>query len=831
MAEVTRITLVIISGVTLLLAIAVYRRAPDRVWNRLYSIHALAVGAWVLCNYAIQQATSPAEATFWIRATHPLVAVVICTFLDFAWVFPDRIQYVAWSRRAILYGVGLLFAVVGFAPGLLTSVELARGTVLVEYGPPFVAFGLFAVVTLGWADYVMYRKARRLRGLQRVQVSYVLGGLLVSQAIAVVTMVILPLVWGNAHYSRWGSPAYIFTVGAMAYAVAKEHIIGPRVALQRLVALLFVIIPILAIAFIVLTLSEFFIGTREQYLVLAYMLTGLFMGFAIYPLHAYVSDIIVQSASSRESRAPQAFERSTEPILRTLEISELLKRSTDAIFEMLQPDRVSIFLQDEATGDYLRRADRAAEGGQELPVHDRFLPERHAIIRAAASSSELINRDEIFRFRSLDMAKPLADALDSLNAQIVAPLRWEGQLVGLIMVGPSRAREIYEREQIEQLRDMIPLISLALQNANLYAEMASTKEYIETILREMESGVIAADGDGRIFLYNQAAERMVGVSRENVIDEDIEVLPTAIARGLRTVMEYKRTRSGDRIELPRPEQKSIPIACSTSALTGAGGQRGGAVAVINDLTVIQQLEDERQRAERLELMRVLTAGMAHEIRNPLVAIRTFAELLPTRMDDEEFRTTFMETAADEIEQIDDLVGQLLSLSKPPGATNEVIKIKEVCQSVIRSASAQAEAKEISLTAELADLSASPIGDERRLHQAIVNLVNNALEAEPQGGTVQITTEQTISVADGNRVLVRVRNAGSYIPPGKVDKIFKPFYTDKVGGTGLGLAICQTIIEEHDGTLEVHSQPDTGTEFVIELPLLATARDDEGRVTE
>jgi len=80
------------------------------------------------------------------------------------------------------HGVGLLFATVGFAPGLLTSVELARGTVLVEYGPPFVAFGLFTVLTLGWADYVMYRKARRLRGLQRVQVSYVLVGLLASQA-------------------------------------------------------------------------------------------------------------------------------------------------------------------------------------------------------------------------------------------------------------------------------------------------------------------------------------------------------------------------------------------------------------------------------------------------------------------------------------------------------------------------------------------------------------------------------------------------------------------------------------------------------------------------
>ncbi len=343
--------------------------------------------------------------------------------------------------------------------------------------------------------------------------------------------------------------------------------------------------------------------------------------------------------------------------------------------------------------------------------------------------------------------------------------------------------------------------------------------------------MIAVDGDGRIFLYNQAAERMIGISRENVIDQDLGILPNIIAQGLRTAVEYKRARSGNRVDLPRPGQNSIPIACSTSALTSAAGQRGGAVAVINDLTVIQQLEDERQRAERLELMRVLTAGMAHEIRNPLVAIRTFAELLPTRLDDEEFRSTFMATATDEIEQINDLVGQLLSLSKPPNATNEVIDVNEMCRAVVRSASAQAEAKEISLTTNLANLSANPIGDERRLHQAIVNLVNNALEAEPEGGTVQITTEQISAADGGDRVLVRVSNLGSYIPPGKVDKIFKPFYTDKVGGTGLGLAICQTIIEEHNGTLEVHSWPDIGTEFVIGLPLPSTAGDDDGRVMQ
>ena len=474
MFEASLITLLTTSTAAIVLAVVVYRRAPDRVWNRLYTVHALAIAGWTLCNCLIQWAASPEEAVFWIRTTHPVVTLVICTCLDFAWVFPDRIWYAAWSRRAILYGIGLIFAAVGFAPGLLTSVEIASGTVLVQYGPPFVAFGLFTVATLGWADYVMYRKARRLRGLQRVQVSYVLTGLLVSQTIAVVTMVLLPLVWDNAYYSRWGSAAYIFTILAMAYALAKEHILGPKVALRRVVALSFVVIPILSVAFIALTLSEFFIGTHYRYMILTYMLIGLFMGFVIYPLHTYVSDMIGRS-SSGEREPSQAFELSSETILRTLDIDDLLARSIDTIFDILQPDRVSVFLQDEDAGDYLCRAEKPAEGGEGFHGDGRLLPKQHMVVRAAASSSGMINRDEIFRFRSLEVAKPLAAALDQLGAQMVAPLRWEDELIGLILVGPNRAGEMYQRERVDQLHGMMPLISLALQNANLYAEMASTK--------------------------------------------------------------------------------------------------------------------------------------------------------------------------------------------------------------------------------------------------------------------------------------------------------------------------------------------------------------------
>ncbi len=820
MYEPDRIVLAAISLGTIVLGIIVFRRAPDRVWNRLYTVHAVAVAAWILCNYLIQWASTAPEATFWIRATHPVVALVICTLLDFAWVFPERIRYAAWSRRATLYAIGLVFGIVGLAPGVLASVEMARGTVLVQYGPPYLAFGLFTVVMLGYADYVMYRKVRRLKGLQRVQVTYVLVGLLVGQGIALVTQILLPLVWDNTYYSRWGSPSYVFVIVAMAYALAPRHIVDLRVAARRALAFLFAILPVLVIASVLLLMTHVLVRTEDRRVVLAYMITGLMMGVAILPLYAYVRRMIERSARGEE-RFQQRFDLHAEAILRSLDLTDLLRLSANAIFDMLQPTATSIFLRDEASGDYVCGATRSA--GDEPPQ----LPERsvlskyHIVVQAATQSADMISRDEIFRFRSLQRAKPLAEAMLRLQAEIVTPLKWEGELVGLVCLGPKLSGDMYQPEEIERLRSMMPLVSLAMQNANLYAEMVGMKEYSETILREMDGSVIAVGADGRIFLYNAAAERTIGLSRDEVLNKGLEVLPRDIAQCLRRAVEHGEVRSADRLDLPRPGQEPLPIACSTSAFTNPLTQTGGAVAVISDLTIIQELEHERRQAERLGLMRIITAGMAHEIRNPLVAIRTFAELLPTRLHDEEFRSAFFATATDEIERIDQLVGQLLMLSKPASAAAEAVDVNSVCQAVIRSASAQAESKQVSLLAKLGDIYQRPIGDDSRLHQAVVNLVNNALQAEPPSGRVEVITEEVHDPQGNLHVLIRVYNASSYIPAGKIDEIFQPFYTDKAEGTGLGLAICQTIIEEHNGTITVRSELGEGTEFVVALPVQAS----------
>ncbi len=298
----------------------------------------------------------------------------------------------------------------------------------------------------------------------------------------------------------------------------------------------------------------------------------------------------------------------------------------------------------------------------------------------------------------------------------------------------------------------------------------------------------------------------------------MDVLPVNIARCIRAVLTTGRVFASQHTEVQREGAEPIPVACSVSSLRSAGTDADAVIAVVSDLTLLRELEHERAEAERLSIIRRISTGMAHEIRNPLVAIRTFTELAPSRMDDPEFRSTFLAVAQQEIDRIDKLVGDLMSLSKPAGAVIEPIPIDVICEQVLRSVSGIAESREVSVSLSSDELPALPMGDPARMHQAILNLVTNAIDEEPVGGCVQMSVRESVDDAGDREIAISIHNANSYIPPDEIEEIFTPFYSGKDHGTGLGLAICQTIVEEHDAEIVVTSEQGSGTEFVIRMPI-------------
>lgn len=809
--------LLLTSLASAILGVAVFSRTPDRVWNRLFAIQAFGVSFWVLLNYLMQMADSAAEAGLWLRLTHPIVALVICTHVDLFWVFPERIEFAPWPRRVGLYTIGAIFSLVGLAPNLYTSLRLAEGTVLVDFGWPFMAFGVFTVATLGCADYILFRKRSELVGLQRVQVNYVLIGMIICQAISLVTMVLLPLIWHNTHFSRWGSPGYIFVIGLMAYAIAKHGIIRPAVALSRVSGYLLTAAIMVALAFVIRGLATPFLVANNASPELFYAFTGICIGVLAVPLHQHIRQKLEQALP--DARLADAARSASDAILRTLDGEQLPGFLSSAIQQMLRATHVSVFSKDTRAGAFVIRALNAS-GSNNGAIPD-LLPADSLLLRTVLSTRDLLDRTQIRRFQSLHEAQPLLNALRELDVEVVAPILWEDELIGLVLIGERVAGDMYSPDELQVLRNLLPQMSLAVRNAQLFDEVVRMNDYNENILRQMQSGVIAVNSDRLIVTLNPAAEEILGIRAEAVIGGSLAALPERIAGRLALALSGHSVRSEDRLEVENANGDRIPVACSISRWRGTPLSQEGAIAVISDLTLVEELERERREAEHLSMIRLLSAGMAHELRNPLVAIRTFAELLPSRWDDEEFRSSFLRTTQDEIERIDRLLTDLLMLSKPADAVVEAISVDAVCEGVIRTMSAGAEAKNVRLEPDLQVGNDEPFfGDRGRLHQALVNLVKNAIEAEPEGGFVKVTTRPGRNYQSAAVVRIVVHNANSYVPEDQIEEIFRPFSSRRQGGTGLGLSVCQTIIEEHEGLIRVESTPETGTDLVVELPVRA-----------
>lgn len=245
-----------------------------------------------------------------------------------------------------------------------------------------------------------------------------------------------------------------------------------------------------------------------------------------------------------------------------------------------------------------------------------------------------------------------------------------------------------------------------------------------------------------------------------------------------------------------------------------------AALALENLRLSQQLrmsQDLIQRADRSSALGVLAAGMAHEIRNPLVSIRTFLQLVPDRRDDEEFMTTFLKTASDEVERISRLINELLSFARSPSPVFDRVDLVELVESAVLLVNPQAKRSRVKVVHKKGVFIPSVHGSFEQLRQVVLNLVFNSIQACAATGTVTITT-RTTQVQGRAFGEIEVSDDGCGIPPENIERLFDPFFTTRSSGTGLGLSIVKQIISEHGGTISVTSSPNVSTTFLVQIPV-------------
>ncbi|HWP33972.1 MAG TPA: ATP-binding protein [Thermodesulfobacteriota bacterium] len=354
-------------------------------------------------------------------------------------------------------------------------------------------------------------------------------------------------------------------------------------------------------------------------------------------------------------------------------------------------------------------------------------------------------------------------------------------------------------------------------------DLTNLKRYQDDILRSMDEGLLTIDPEERIVTANRVAMELLvigpGIAAEHPPLEAIVGAREPLMRIVRAGLHGGETVTNVEIELQRGT-RTVPLGVSTAPLLDAEGNRLGLLVLLRELSRLKDLEARVRRADKLAALGTMAAGLAHEIRNPLAAIKTFVQLVPQRFDNPAFREKFGVTVPRELDRVNGIVENLLELARTPRLNFAPTDLNELLRRVLDLHSRQLEERGIALELSLAEDLPPALADAEYLMRAFSNLVVNAIQAMPEGGRLSVKSRRADRPAPGRPAMaaVCVADTGIGMDEETVRNLFNPFFTTKAKGTGLGLALTHKIVEEHRGTITVRSRRGAGSEFEITLPL-------------
>jgi PAS domain S-box-containing protein len=359
------------------------------------------------------------------------------------------------------------------------------------------------------------------------------------------------------------------------------------------------------------------------------------------------------------------------------------------------------------------------------------------------------------------------------------------------------------------------------EQVQLGEEVRRIERHLASIVESASDIVLSTDIEGRIWTWNTSATKLSDYSFHEVKEhffseyctsdeqEDVKKVFASMKRGKGTQMaEWDLiTKHGD----------TIPVSWVLSPMKGDSLQTAGIVAVGRDLTERRKFEAQLFRSQKLAALGVMAGGIAHEVRNPLAICSSAAQFL---MDDDnipEFRKECIEKILTGIDRASIIIENLLRFARPSEKSDMVeLNLLFLLNETLNLVKNQARIQKIAMTSHFPKKPVLINGNPSLLQQVFMNLILNAINAMPDGGTLDISAERI-----ANEVAVRVADTGHGLSKPEIEKIFDPFYTtSSVGkGTGLGLSISYSIIKQHSGTIEVESVEGKGSTFIVKLPVI------------
>lgn len=511
----------------------------------------------------------------------------------------------------------------------------------------------------------------------------------------------------------------------------------------------------------------------------------------------------------------------TQVVTAILDLDTLFQIVARQISEVVGFSRIALFLQKEGSRTY---APRLIMGYRPEMFPPRGFRKGQGVIGIVAKKRlPLIVQDAR---REIQPMRGFGRAIGA-NRYCVLPIIVHGNSIGVLLVDNADQGSQFTPEQVDLLEAFVNQVGIAIENARLYQEMENRYREIESlaafrnhILRSLGSGMFTLNLAGEITNWNRRAEEITGIRAEHLkgkhymeLVEQVGVEPqkrALLLEAIPQVLSGEGTRSLYKVAFQNGAGMRIVNFTLTPLIVGRQAIQG-AVGVFEDITEYVRMETRLSEMERLATIGQMTTTIAHEIRNPLTALKGAVDLLAEETNPEDVKL-YVEVIQQEVNRLAEIAEEFLEFARPFRIVRRREAIRPVIERSVRPFATVLRETNIALECEV-PLDLTAYIDPSRIEQALRNLVQNAVQAmDISGGTITIRTIETEC-----EIGIQVADTGPGVSPELRERIFSPFFTTRTRGTGLGLSIVQKIAEGHQGRVSVECPPEGGSIFTIWLP--------------
>ena len=400
--------------------------------------------------------------------------------------------------------------------------------------------------------------------------------------------------------------------------------------------------------------------------------------------------------------------------------------------------------------------------------------------------------------------KPIEQIGARLDALALAEAEGAGEAAG----GRSADAVVLVSHKIERI---------GRRMRNVEEVFSALKENLDQIMTNLQDGILLYTHDARAVLVSDSVERFLGVSRAEILGAKLhEVFSrnTRLGRLVRESFDARMALVQEEITTETGRHVEISLDFIHDDRAVYPQETLGALLTLHDVESVREIESDLELSRRLAAIGRLTAGVGHEVKNPINAIVVHLELMRNKLGDTDHRAMrHLEVIESEIQRLDRVVQTLVDFSRPVELQLKDQDLRRVVSAVLMLASAELETRDVHVESDLPDRPVMARVDADLLKQALLNVVLNGAQAMAEGGNLKVRLAE-----DGRMALLSIHDQGGGIPDDVRDKIFDLYFTTKKDGSGIGLAMTYRIVELHNGSIEVESDATHGTTFILRFPL-------------